>query len=104
MKKSIRIKNELLRDILVSNSSSLKQKQHQHVKFLFLVLRPSTCTARSLALQRHFNSSFCDTHRGLGVRNKGSTQYVVKGSQKEFPRELLQELKIVCQVQNSWLI
>jgi len=42
--------------------------------------------------------------RGLGVRNKGSTQYVVKGSQKEFPRELLQELKIVCQVQNSWLI
>lgn len=37
--------------------------------------------------------------RGLGVRNKGSTQYVVKGSQKEFPRELLQDLKIVCQVQ-----
>ncbi|KAG4396534.1 hypothetical protein GLYMA_19G202951v4 [Glycine max] len=44
------------------------------------------------------------TPTGLGVRNKGSTQYVVKGSQKEFPRELLQELKIVCQVQNSWLI
>lgn len=37
--------------------------------------------------------------RGLAVRNKGSTQYVVKGSQKEFPRELLQDLKIVCQVQ-----
>lgn len=37
--------------------------------------------------------------RGVGVGGKGSTQYVVKGSQKEFPRELLQDLKIVCQVQ-----
>ncbi|RZC21658.1 D-lactate dehydrogenase [cytochrome], mitochondrial isoform B [Glycine soja] len=55
-------------------------------------------SAGSLALQPHFNPSFCDTDdRGVGVGGKGSTQYVVKGSQKEFPRELLQDLKIVCQ-------
>lgn len=35
--------------------------------------------------------------RGVNVGGKGSTQYVVKGSQKEFPRELLEELKIICQ-------
>lgn len=38
--------------------------------------------------------------RDVSFGGKGSTQYVVKGSQKEFPQELLEELKIICQVQN----
>ncbi|XP_027929614.1 D-lactate dehydrogenase [cytochrome], mitochondrial [Vigna unguiculata] len=54
-------------------------------------------SAGSLALHPHFSPSFCDSDRGVNVGGKGSTQYVVKGSQKEFPRELLEELKIICQ-------
>lgn len=38
--------------------------------------------------------------RGVTLGDKGSTQDVVKGSKKEFPQELLEELKIICQVQN----
>lgn len=41
--------------------------------------------------------------RGVSIGGKGSTQYVVKGSQKEFPQELLEELKIICKVQNPSL-
>jgi hypothetical protein len=37
------------------------------------------------------------------IGGKGSTQYVVKGSQKEFPQELLEELKIICEVPNPSL-
>lgn len=40
---------------------------------------------------------------GVSIGGKGSTQYVVKGSQKEFPQELLEELKIICKVQNPSL-
>jgi len=32
--------------------------------------------------------------RGVNVWGKGSKQFVVQGSQKEFPRELLEELKV----------
>ncbi|KAK7244735.1 hypothetical protein RIF29_39561 [Crotalaria pallida] len=47
--------------------------------------------------------SFCDHHapdsdfRGASFGGKGSTQYDVKGSHKEFPQELLNELKAICQ-------
>lgn len=41
--------------------------------------------------------------RGATIGGKGSTQRVVDGSQKEFPWELLEELKIVCQVQTLGL-
>jgi len=41
--------------------------------------------------------------RDVSFGGKGSTQYVVKGSRKEFPQELLQELKIICEVQNPTL-
>jgi len=39
--------------------------------------------------------------RGVNVGGKGSTQFVVQGSQKEFPRELLEELKVICQVRRN---
>ena len=38
--------------------------------------------------------------RDVSFGGKGSTQYVVKGSQKEFPQELLNELQAICQVRN----
>lgn len=69
---------------------------------LFLAL-----SAGSLSLQPHSHPSFSDsplTHtdtdtdtRDVSLGGKGSTQYVVKGSQKEFPQELLEELKIICE-------
>lgn len=36
--------------------------------------------------------------RGVSVGGKGSTEFVVKGSHKDIPRELLDELKAICQV------
>jgi len=59
----------------------------------------------SLSLQPHSDPSFSDImdDRDVSFGGKGSTQYVVKGSQKEFPQELLQELKIICEVQNPTL-
>jgi len=39
--------------------------------------------------------------RGVNIGGKGSTQFVVKGSHKEFPQELLEELKIICQVRHN---
>lgn len=38
--------------------------------------------------------------RGVSFGGKGSTQLVVQGSHKEFPQELLEDLKNICQVQN----
>ncbi|KAJ1390674.1 FAD-binding, type 2 [Sesbania bispinosa] len=58
-------------------------------------------SAGALALQPHFDPSLCDASdadiRGVSIGGKGSTQYVVKGSQKELPQELLEELKTICQ-------
>ncbi|PNY01517.1 D-lactate dehydrogenase [Trifolium pratense] len=58
-------------------------------------------SAGSLSLQPHYDNSFSDSfdsdNSGVRIGGKGSTQYVVKGSQKEFPQELLQELKIICE-------
>ncbi|KAL5060443.1 hypothetical protein RYX36_032047 [Vicia faba] len=57
-------------------------------------------SAGSLSLQPHSDSSFSDSLdsdvSGVSIGGKDSTQYVVKGSQKELPQELLQELKIIC--------
>ncbi|KAK2418601.1 delta(24)-sterol reductase [Trifolium repens] len=58
-------------------------------------------SAGSLSLQPHFDNSFSDSfdtdNSDVKIGGKGSTQYVVKGSQKEFPQELLEELKIICE-------
>ncbi|CAK8544197.1 unnamed protein product [Lathyrus sativus] len=57
-------------------------------------------SAGSLSLQPHSDPSFSESLdsdiSGVSIGGKGSTQYVVKGSQKEFPQELLEELKIIC--------
>ncbi|XP_058738936.1 D-lactate dehydrogenase [cytochrome], mitochondrial isoform X2 [Vicia villosa] len=57
-------------------------------------------SAGSLSLQPHSDPSFSesiDSDTSVSIGGKGSTQYVVKGSQKELPQELLEELKIICQ-------
>jgi hypothetical protein len=36
--------------------------------------------------------------RSSGIGGKGSTEFVVKGSQKHLPQELIEELKAICQV------
>lgn len=36
--------------------------------------------------------------RGVSVGGKGSAEFVVKGSHKDIPKELLDELKAICQV------
>ncbi|KAM4079332.1 hypothetical protein ACJW30_09G108300 [Castanea mollissima] len=58
-------------------------------------------SAGSLALQSQSNPSFCDASnldsaRGVSIGGKGSTEFVVKGSHKELPQELIDELKAIC--------
>nr|XP_023878640.1 D-lactate dehydrogenase [cytochrome], mitochondrial-like isoform X2 [Quercus suber]POE78095.1 d-lactate dehydrogenase [cytochrome], mitochondrial [Quercus suber] len=59
-------------------------------------------SAGSLALQSQPNPSFCDASnldsaRVVSIGGKGSTEFVVKGSHKELPQELIDELKAICQ-------
>ncbi|XP_062112323.1 D-lactate dehydrogenase [cytochrome], mitochondrial isoform X2 [Humulus lupulus] len=53
-------------------------------------------SAGSLSLASNSNPSLCDA-RGVTFGGKGSTDYVVKGSHKEVPEELIDELKAICQ-------
>ncbi|GMY14376.1 D-lactate dehydrogenase [cytochrome], mitochondrial-like [Fagus crenata] len=79
---------------------------HSHaLKYPFLSLLPAALAAVSLALQSHSNPSCCDSShldatRGVSFGGKGSTEFVVKGSHKELPQELIDELKAICQEDN----
>uniref|UniRef100_A0A5B6ZLE9 D-lactate dehydrogenase (cytochrome) n=1 Tax=Davidia involucrata TaxID=16924 RepID=A0A5B6ZLE9_DAVIN len=58
-------------------------------------------SAGSLALQAQNYPSLCDPSdldlRDVSFGGKGSTDYVVKGSHKDVPQELIDELKFICQ-------
>ena len=59
-----------------------------------------------------FDFFFLFINRGVSIGGKGSTEFVVKGSHKELPQELIDELKAICQVLyiivssilNHWLL
>ncbi|XP_059462920.1 D-lactate dehydrogenase [cytochrome], mitochondrial isoform X2 [Corylus avellana] len=78
---------------------------HSHSSILrnpFLSLLPAAlASAGALALQSQPSPSFCDASdinaRGVSFGGKGSTEFVVKGSHKELPKELIDELKAICQ-------
>lgn len=36
--------------------------------------------------------------RGKSIGGKGSTDFLVKGSHKKVPQELIEELKVICKV------
>ncbi|KAF5473984.1 hypothetical protein F2P56_005929 [Juglans regia] len=69
----------------------------------YLPLLPAVLAASvgSIALQSHSKYSFSDASdldaRGGSFGGKGSTEFVVKGSRKELPQELVGELKAICQ-------
>ncbi|XP_058204354.1 D-lactate dehydrogenase [cytochrome], mitochondrial [Rhododendron vialii] len=58
-------------------------------------------SAGSLSLHTHTNPSLCDAShvdpRGLSFGGEGSGEYLVKGSHKNIPQELVNELKAICQ-------
>ncbi|KZV48985.1 FAD-linked oxidases family protein isoform 1 [Dorcoceras hygrometricum] len=60
-------------------------------------------SAGSIALQSHYGdrASFCDApnldQRGKSFGGKDSTEYLVKGSHRKAPRELVEELKAICE-------
>ncbi|XP_058204355.1 D-lactate dehydrogenase [cytochrome], mitochondrial-like [Rhododendron vialii] len=58
-------------------------------------------SAGSLSHHTHTNPSLCDASdvdpRGLSFGGKGSKDYLVKGSHKDIPQELVNELKAICQ-------
>ncbi|KAF7147780.1 hypothetical protein RHSIM_Rhsim03G0058000 [Rhododendron simsii] len=58
-------------------------------------------SAGSLSLHTHTNPSLCDAShvdpRGLSFGGEGSGEYLVKGSHKDIPQELVNELKAICQ-------
>ncbi|KAK4581891.1 hypothetical protein RGQ29_025161 [Quercus rubra] len=80
---------------------------HSHTsKNQLLALLPAaiavSLSAGSLVLQSQSNPSFCDASnldsaRGVSIGGKGSTEFVVKGSHKELPQELIDKLKAICQ-------
>ncbi|GLT45080.1 hypothetical protein SLA2020_189390 [Shorea laevis] len=51
----------------------------------------------SLAVQTQSQPSLCEDARGMSIGGKGSTEYMVKGSYKPVPQELINELKAICQ-------
>ncbi|KAI4348840.1 hypothetical protein L6164_009511 [Bauhinia variegata] len=54
--------------------------------------------AGSLAFQPHFNPSLCDAPRANArIGGKGKTQFEVKGSHRDVPKELLEEMRAICQ-------
>lgn len=57
-------------------------------------------SAASLLLQYQPNPSFSDASdpnsRGFGIGGKGSTEFVVKGSHRNVPQELINDLKAIC--------
>ncbi|KAI4348839.1 hypothetical protein L6164_009511 [Bauhinia variegata] len=56
--------------------------------------------AGSLAFQPHFNPSLCDAPRAnarVSIGGKGKTQFEVKGSHRDVPKELLEEMRAICQ-------
>ncbi|MED6224922.1 hypothetical protein PIB30_088869 [Stylosanthes scabra] len=86
-------------NVLTSHRSTISSKPS------LLPLALALCGA-SFALHPHCNNpSFCDAPSPSDTLNnsyvsfggKGSTQYAVKGSHKEFPQELLHDLKLICQ-------
>ncbi|XP_059646536.1 D-lactate dehydrogenase [cytochrome], mitochondrial [Cornus florida] len=56
--------------------------------------------AGSLALETQNNPSFCDAsnldHREVSIGGKGSTDYLVRGSHKDVPQELIDDLMAIC--------
>ncbi|GLT88389.1 hypothetical protein SLE2022_064160 [Rubroshorea leprosula] len=50
-----------------------------------------------LAFQTQSQPSLCEDSWGMSIGGKGSTEFVVKGSYKEVPQELIDELKTICQ-------
>lgn len=45
-----------------------------------------------------FDFFFPFINRGVSIGGKGSTEFVVKGSHKELPQVLIDELKAICRV------
>ncbi|KAK3013934.1 hypothetical protein RJ639_008807 [Escallonia herrerae] len=58
-------------------------------------------SAGSLCLRTQNDPSLCDApnidRRDASIGGKGSTDYEVKGTHKKVPRELIHELKVICQ-------
>lgn len=77
----------------------LNSSRHRNA---YLSLLPATfaISVGSLALQSQPNPSSCDAsdinNRGLSFGGEESTDFVVKGSHKELPEELIDELKAIC--------
>ncbi|KAK4772902.1 hypothetical protein SAY87_027921 [Trapa incisa] len=53
-------------------------------------------SATSLAFQSQANPSLCDDSGQVRFGGKGSTEFVVKGSHREVPQELVDELSAIC--------
>lgn len=105
------------RIISIRNSFFYKQRAQSHIKdatinsdkkqipslsWLSSLLPVALAfSAGSFAFQTIRNPSMCDSpdhdERGVNYGGKGSTDYVVKGTHKNAPQALIQELKAICQ-------
>lgn len=94
--------NTCTRTLITSSSDNSTRNgtpfQLFSASLLPLVLAAS---AGSLAIQSQTHPSLCDSpavdSRDADIGGKGSTEFVVEGSHKEVPQELVDELKAICQ-------
>ncbi|KAK9170222.1 hypothetical protein Syun_002362 [Stephania yunnanensis] len=98
--------NRIFRSLLRSSATSNGYEQWQRELFSWssaLVPLALAVSAGSIALDddpRTTRYSFCDSQIHLGnggVGGKESTELVVEGSRREAPRELIEELKAICE-------
>lgn len=96
--------NKHSRSITILNEAvSSDQRQSPRILSWASSLLPMALavSAGSLALQSQQNLSLCDApnldQTGVRIGGKDSTDYVVKGSHKKVPEELIDELKAICE-------
>ncbi|KAF8395506.1 hypothetical protein HHK36_019453 [Tetracentron sinense] len=91
-----RTQNTYIPELLISKERKRVLSWRSSVLPLALVV-----SAGSIALDFQRNPSMCDSAsgdlQGFSIGDKGSTQFVVKGSHKDVPQELIDDLKAICE-------
>ncbi|KAL2463972.1 D-lactate dehydrogenase [cytochrome] [Forsythia ovata] len=98
----LRKQNTLLsRTLIVGSENSKKQFQSSWSNPLLLMAMAASACSLSVQLQNNEGPTFCDAPNtnqiGKSIGGKGSTDYLVKGSHRKVPQQLIDELKAICQ-------
>lgn len=91
----------LSRTLIVGSENSKKPFQSSWSNALLLMALAASAGSLAVQFPNNDGSSFCDAPNinqiGESIGGKGSTEYMVKGSYRKVPQELMDELKAICQ-------